>query len=746
MLRHALLLSLLLAPALSAAEHDPAALTAQVTALPASSPMAALHRAALQIAVERATATAAAGLAEDAQAQWQDIAQALAGPAPAKDTVVPPFLPPLLAAQNNPYVTDLDTWATALTAKPDSVWGKAAPGTPIFKGTGKEYGTRDQAAVAGILYWLVAHPQSPQRGNPELFTRMLRRVHAYLDDYEVRATKYQDDLNDFFALGPALYATNAILTSWPDLILPGQRRQWERAVTKARDFWLKVYQDGQKGGPYRMGRYANRDLGVANILLNAGQILRDPACLEAAKALVEAQRGNLFPDGAFAYIGTQNESGGYHDADTEFLGRYWLVSGDATARDLLVASQWYGLLSMEPTGVAEFWTAPSWKHTWNGSGSTGGELVAGVSGNGHLRTLLDGLRARRKGGGTPDPLRAMFYRTDVTPRPLPDHYTVIDRNLQGPRARYGRFSYALTTRTPNADEPGKATIAGAMVMDQDATLPYPLNAGVLKLAPQVRCQAKDGKKVDWASLTRGDDAAVLMARDGAAVSVTYGLHQSASSTKGADVPWKARQEWVAIRDRLVALIEIAPEGPQVAEAVTLNVLLGNGGTRAGPRQQARALDDRTWQYGDLIVHVVSMTFAQADLVPTTVRIAPAAELVLKDGRTDTSAPVDRPFQAILEIRPAWVPAAKAIREVPGGGLEVTTSTGTWTAWHHQGDAPATLTVPAGTLVITPGAKPQASTGPLTLPAQGRALTITGPDATSGQVPWASYAEVAQGTP
>ena len=561
----------------------------QVSALPTATASESLKKATLILAIEQAANCFEANLPDRANELLADVQQALPLPL-GKEKNNPAtlrFLPPLKVTKGNPHLNAMYVWAKGQIDKPDIPWKKSTPLFNVFKGTDKDYGTREEAIKMGTLFWLVAHPQSEYRNNAELFTRLMRRANAYIDAYDVRTTAYKDNLNDFFAFGPALYAWMAIDQVWPDLILPSQRTQWNRAITKARDFWLKTYNEGKMAKNYPMGKYANRDLGVANILLNAGLWTKDQTCLDAAKFLVDSQDACLFPDGGWAYIGTQNESSGYHDADVTLLTRYYLVTGYDKCRDMLARSQWYGVLSMEPSLVAEFWTAPSWKHTWNGSVSTGMEVVAALSENPYLRWLLDKQIAGKKNGGNPDPLEAMFYRNDITPKQVADNYTVIDRNIQGPRGRYGRFSYAITSRIPNDNEPGKITLAGAMITDKEPKS-YPLEVVLMGAMPKVL--TKVGNKTEWAWLTHHDKNAVIMGRGYSAVSSEYGMQTFGSSSKGKEVPWSGFQEWICIGDRMVGLMEIAPQGSQMAFDVTANLLLGTGGTAGGPAQPMINID------------------------------------------------------------------------------------------------------------------------------------------------------------
>ena len=761
-------IAVLAVPASFAADNPPggetqarlADLQGRTTALPAATPDEKLKKAALVLALEQARNCLDANLAPRAATLLADVDQALPKSLGAAKNPDVPFLPPLRETMRNPYLEALYAWAEADLAKPDIPWKQCTPQFNVFTGISKSYGTRDEAEQMMRYLWLVAHPQSRYRGNPELFTRLMRRAHAYLDAWDLHGKRYGDSINDFFALGPAAYSFMAIDRLWPDLLLPSQRAQWNNVIRRIGDFWLAVYADGKDKGTYRMGKYANRDIGVANILLNAGLYLKDQRCLDAAKFLVQAQESNLYPDGGFAYIGTQNESCGYHDADTTLLARYYLVTGDNSSRDLLVRSQWYGPLSMEPDGVADYWTPPSWKHNWNGGGSTGGEVVAGLSANPYLRTLLD--RGLARSGKAPvDLLGMMFYRTDIKPRPLPDNYTVYDRNLQGPRARYGSFSYAATARVPNPDEPGKATIMGAMILDEPPSGGYPLNAALMLAMPQVRTKAGTMKKPDWACLTHHDAGAVTVGRHFSALSAEYGLHTFGSSTKGVEVPWTGFQEWICIKDRLIALVEIAPNGKQSAAEVAAVFRLGVGGTRAGKVKDIRTLDDHSYEYGNLVIKVHDYNFAAYKPEAAMVRISKAVELTFRDSKAAAGEAFrefqpDKPFYCVVEIRPKSTVGELAVkREVRVGGLHGLRVQGKDTQfvlWRNRGKVPVTVNLSGDVL---PGMKSSlhlsrafgkapCSPAPeqVAIPPGEQVLVVSSPDAALHEPGWDSFEQLA----
>ena len=86
----------------------------------------------------------------------------------------------------------------------------------------------------------------------------------------------------------------------------------------------------------------------------------------------------------------------------------------------------------------------------------------------------------------------MWYRDDVKPAAFPDEYTVIDRNIRGPRGRYGGFSFAAPLRVPRQTMPSIRTMIGAMYVDPEykAKKGYPLQAAFAKIAPEVFLELK----------------------------------------------------------------------------------------------------------------------------------------------------------------------------------------------------------------------------------------------------------------
>ena len=119
---------------------------------------------------------------------------------------------------------------------------------------------------------------------------------------------------------------------------------------------------------------------------------------------------------------------------------------------------------------------------------------------------------------------ATLYRPELKGEPLADNYLVYDRNVQGPRGRFGRWSFAGTTRFLGDGCQGKDTFVGGMVVDEP-TRRYPLNAALQVVTNQFRLQPRkpyEGNCRRWREcryLSQEERNAVTLAADFATLAV-----------------------------------------------------------------------------------------------------------------------------------------------------------------------------------------------------------------------------------
>ena len=620
-------------------------------------------------------------------------------------------LTPVRAIDGNPYLKRLLDGAREELSKPDVPWRKSTAAFNPFDGISGPYGSRDTAAKMDALFWLFTNPASARRGDPEVLTRLLRRSLAYADAIDTQSVTLKAGANIFddFAIAPAATVLREFSRLYPGMLLPCQQAQWDRAMRKAGAIMWEKAKD-------RTGVYANIDLSLAVQLLNFGLYLNDSRYLQKARFLVDAQEANVYPDGGIAYIGHQNESHGYHDSDARDLARYYEISGYEKSLALLKRMEWYGPVTSGR--LAEFWTVPSWKGTWNSNSSTpqGGEWVAGVTGNSYLRGMLDTALAKPADSRHWALARLMvaWWRNDVKSASLPDNATWLDRNIAGPRAWYERFNYAASLRSFPNTEPGLATLMGCQVTEPD----FSLEAAVMgvfqrvRLKKDIRGRGGEERRDAYAWLTSGLQSSLTMGREFSAFSAEYRLHAFGSSTKGPDSDWLGRQIWLGLPDRIIGLLEVNPSGKDtMAWEVNGVVRLGIGGTSFGRLQKIERLSANRFAYGDLTVNFHENNYAAIESVEVPFRVpkAPLTDILLRE-EASMKAGGGQPlkynsashFYYVVEIRPKWAVGEAVVHRNETGGLlslraEVHGKTFIICSNFGNGRQTGRLTLPAGIL-------------------------------------------------
>lgn len=685
--------------------NDLSILKKQVEALPENNTAEKWKKALLLVSLERAESSLKAELTDYATELQVEIKAALKVKAvvmvkPAFDTIHISALNPVKVKDGNPYIVQMCEGLSEELKTADIPWEKCSPSKNIFNVIYGNYGTRSTASKMQALWWLVTNRASPYIGNAEVLTRLLRRVFAYTDAIDVHSSsiKAGENIFDDFAIAPASCVLREIVQLYPNLLLPSQKVQLDSAMHKASDIMWGKAKD-------REGNYANIDLVLAYELLNFGLYLHDDKILAKAKFLMEVQEKNLYPDGAIVYIGTQNESNGYHDADAHYIAAYYDVSKDTKSMELLKRMEWYGPVT---TGyLGEFWTVPSWKDTWNSANNrpAGGEWVDFVTGNPYIRTMLNmniDLKPNISKWVEAFPYVA-WYRNDLKALPLPENYTIFDRNINGPRAWYGRFNYAASLRPILNTEPGLATLMGCQVTEPD----FSIQSIVMGVYPRVRLKSPGTSasgtlnKSVWSWLTSDMKSSFSIGHDFSAVLASYRLHSFGSSTKGADADWKGKQIWLGLPDRIIGLLSVEPLKDQTsAYEVNGVVKLGIGGTALGKPQIIKTIGPNLYAYGDLVVALHEQNYASVEpvVVPFRVPKGPVTEITLRDdvsvksGAKQISAyAIGKQYFYIVEIRPSWAKCKAVAKrtETENGlvSLQVILSDKTFTIWANPTNEP-----------------------------------------------------------
>ena len=531
------------------------------------------------------------------------------------------------------------------------------------------------------LLWVFAHPNSGLRHNPEILRRLLRRTYAYLDAINVHGpllpagqlASFYDD----FASTPATIVFREFQLLYPGLIPTNSNNEWNNAMTTAANNLWSAYGT-------RTASWVNTDVAIAVELHNLGMKTGRQELIDKGRYFIDAvlTSGRMFADGAVGYIGTQNEAGGYQGTVASYVNRYYQITDRPQALEILRKMEWYGPINGR---MIDWWTSPSWKHAWNfinGSGQTG-ESTNGK--NPYTRASLDASIAAAAtttnwAGSTSD---VGWYESGTTALTRPDSYTVFDRNIQGPRSwQGGLWNTTGTLRAINDNESGHHTIMGAQVMDPDPN--FRVNASVMGVFPRIRTATGGSRDTDgtfaearhaWLTSKLAGDSTVTA--DFSAIGASHKIHVYASSTKGTEYDWTARQVWLNLPDRMIGLLDLAPNANLTAYEVQGAIRLGYGGTAYSSAKTLVSTGTNAWSYGDLRIKLHDHNYAEVVPEQYAFRVAnaPITEITLRDqiggGLNDTlnTYTAGTRWKYITEIRPNTTTDEVTVTEVAeAGGL------------------------------------------------------------------------------
>lgn len=652
--------------------------------LPSVAPEDRIKHAVLDIALERAQSSINIGNLTHASFLMDDVDETLtisSSDMAAQISGLPNMrvLRPLreTTTTTNPYLKRVADGVNLFLATTDPAWEKNTQQVNVLEDFSLARTTGQQMDA---LFWAFAHPQSPLKNHDEVLRRLLRRTYAYLDAINVHGplvpagqlASFYDD----FAIAPASSVFREFPMLYPGLIPTNSAAEWDNAMeTAAQNLWA-AYGD-------RVASWVNTDVAIACDLFNFGTWTGRSEMVAKAQYFIDSvlSMNRMFEDGAVGYIGTQNETVNYQATVSEYVSRYFETTGDANAAIILQKMQWYGAINGP---IGDWWTAPSWKHAWNDirSSFSGGESVAGS--NPYVRSELDAWIAATAnltnwyGRARVD---LAWYRSGTSPVNRPD-YTVFDRNTHGPRAWYGRWNYSATLRKINFSESGHSTLIGAQVADPDPN--FRVNASLMGIYPRLRVTAASPRDSDgtlnepahaWLTSDLTGDSTV--SRDFSSIGASYGVHQFGSSVKGATHDWTARQVWLNLPDRIIGLMDIAPNSDLSTFEVQGVIRLGFGGTSFSATKTLTSVGTDEWSYGDLRVKLHSHNYAivSPEIYAFRNPSAPYTEITLRDmvdGSTNIEpvahiAGIRRKF--IAEIRPASTSDEVTVTEVAEvGGL------------------------------------------------------------------------------
>ena len=432
------------------------------------------------------------------------------------------------------------------------------------------------------------HPQSPSYGNTSIMGSLLSLMYSNnVYNHNIFSTS---EVQSYILFNRV----------YPNLILPAAKAKIEEGMRAWATSDQNLIKNMMASGDYAAGSWLNGDINSILSVGLKGVALNDQSMIDATNKALPLVYKTLLPDGATNYAGNATEVPTYHFVAIDAMAWYWLFTGNQKAYDFVANS--VGYWPMNNNGRAEYYTAASWKYYWNGVAPSSPTVAA---------LTKDSYNYKLAGAPT-SLLASLLWRGGVPAlKTFPDNYTLFDRNIIGPRAKYGKFNYALVTRDPGYGVYSKSSVTGGsarglgsffgMSISNDAA-GGDLNAAAQEFMGSI----KNGSSGYF--LATGITSSVSMAKSVQGLSAKYSLTDRLVPLAG----FENTQQWVTSRDRAIGMLSIKSTVNNQVNAVNAVAKFISGRRGVGIRKEFQVLDSNTYQYGAIKIRIADHNFGKVD--------------------------------------------------------------------------------------------------------------------------------------
>ncbi|MFW6059424.1 MAG: hypothetical protein ACODAQ_04545, partial [Phycisphaeraceae bacterium] len=358
----------------------------------------------------------------------------------------------------------------------------------------------------------------------------------------------------------------------------------ERGVRRALEEARKIAEDGWENILKRSVEIVNFPAHGQMAMFTLGWVLARehepelaPRLLRRAGHILRMLQWHMQPNGTIRYIYEPDfespqlvaEQMYYHNINMRAIYMYWWFVGEDLADQLLQQQTPYYKLRIMPWAGrggaphgthyhSAIWWKEQWRTFWPGAVA----LSAAATGDGELAELALTMAQRGTGGDRKFADWAVHgYKQlalrNVEPTDRADGYVVTDPDIGGLRLRFGEFSSAFTSNSYGY------TLAGALTPSSGLAGAYPL-VRIDALAHNPKYQFNNlhiaGLQKPHAMLDVQDDAA--------AAAGSYVPHDQRTTWRDPHVsgPWRIRQAWLYLPDRIVGLMVLQATGSAQARS------------------------------------------------------------------------------------------------------------------------------------------------------------------------------------
>jgi hypothetical protein len=508
------------------------------------------------------------------------------------------WLPAIPEPETNPYVA--------------TMYDGLRLSSSTYVGDSKD---QDETMAAALAYF---HPSSPMKGNEDVLKRLLVLLDGRLSLWDAGK-----NLTDHMSSFEVTYAYMLLSTYAPDKIPADKKDMWIEAIKKHNAEIIHSF--SPVVNDHAIGTMIiNMDICRTLSLWIGGLCVNDTVSANLGKNAVENVITKcLMGDGATHYVSYSNEVPGYHLTIVQYATWYYLFTGSEKIKKYLWAMKnytplsihYYKSVSQNTNGFTEATTTPPWKIFMGAYVNYPALITAYLTGDGYnyaigkyARTLL---------------IYAFLYRSGLQEKALPDNFILYDRNVLGPRARYGKWGIVATTRDPSSPLPevnetpspvmcGISTYVGAYCLKDNGQL----NAMLLGTAPCVKY--KSGDEDDWCrgnkwAFTTGKNSQNRVSKSRHIYGVS-GVHSINKRDFNSATGWNGMQQWVITPERVIGMVEMVAGSDVSAYGIAQRIqLASNIRTKStfgdGKAQYLINTGDSLFEYGDLRLKIYAKDYA-----------------------------------------------------------------------------------------------------------------------------------------